>query len=88
MTYDERSLPWIVLLRTDDMLVFCLKEGLHEELVPPLAGAKFRFMNKGDVEAYIDGLLQDRGFDNAKPSTTPCTDQDPQPADPGASLRQ
>eukprot|EP00808_Paulinella_micropora_P024374 g750.t1 len=39
-------------------------------------------------QAYIEGLLQDRGFENAKPSTTPCNEQEPQPADPDASIRQ
>jgi len=105
--YDERSLPWIVLLRTDDMLVFCMKGEQHAALVKKLQEARFRFTDKGDVEvfcgmqfkrfetgllihqqAYIDGLLQDRGFANAKPATTPCTDQEPQPADETATLRQ
>eukprot|EP00808_Paulinella_micropora_P001205 g66686.t1 len=80
IAYDERSLPWILLLRTDDMLAFCLKEKQHEELVKKLGEAKFRFTDKGEVE--------DRGFENAKPSTTPCTEQEPQSADPDASIRQ
>jgi len=105
LAYDVRSLPWIILLRTDDMLTFCLKEEQHDELVKRLEAAKFRFTDKGDVEvfcgmqfkrygngllihqqAYIDGLLQDRGFDNAKPSTTPCDDLEPKPADKDARL--
>eukprot|EP00808_Paulinella_micropora_P007049 g78267.t1 len=53
-----------------------------------LRAARFRFTDKGDVEAYIDGLLQDRGFENAKPSATPCTEQEPQPANQEARLRQ
>eukprot|EP00808_Paulinella_micropora_P024048 g1942.t1 len=74
MVYDVRSLPWIVLLRTDDMLVFCMKVEQHDELIRRLRAARFRFTDKGDVEAYIDRLLQDRGFENAKPSATPYAD--------------
>eukprot|EP00808_Paulinella_micropora_P031859 g5129.t1 len=50
IAYDDRSLPWILLLRTDDMLTFCLKEKQHEELVKKLGEAKFRFTDKGEVE--------------------------------------
>eukprot|EP00808_Paulinella_micropora_P010911 g9401.t1 len=56
------------------------EERQHEELVKKLGEANFRFTDNGEVE--------DRGFENAKPSTTPCTEQEPQPADPDASIRQ
>eukprot|EP00808_Paulinella_micropora_P028183 g37256.t1 len=56
------------------------KEEQHEVLVSKLHEAGFRFTDKGEVE--------DRGFEDAKPSTTPCTEHEPQLADPAASLRQ
>eukprot|EP00808_Paulinella_micropora_P003522 g33521.t1 len=52
MVYDVRSLPWIVLMRTDDMLVFCMKVEQHDELIRRLRAARFRFIDKGDVGVH------------------------------------
>ena len=51
-TADKRSLPWVVLLRTDDMLVFCQRGEQHDNLVRRLQEAQFRLTDKGDVEVF------------------------------------
>eukprot|EP00808_Paulinella_micropora_P012729 g34692.t1 len=52
VAYDEGSLPWIILLRTDDMLAFCMKEKQYGELIRQLQAARFRFTDKGEVELF------------------------------------
>eukprot|EP00808_Paulinella_micropora_P026985 g82219.t1 len=43
---------------------------------------------KNNTKSCSSDLRTDRGFENAKPSTTPCNEQEPHPADPDASIRQ
>eukprot|EP00808_Paulinella_micropora_P030737 g50832.t1 len=83
--YDAKCLEWATWQDADRDKVKPIRTGRKalwdDSAFPPTMAYDERRCNmRSDVE--------DRGFDNAKPSTTPCTDQDPQPADPGASLRQ
>eukprot|EP00808_Paulinella_micropora_P006789 g21671.t1 len=45
-------------------------------------------IQKGRGGVLLNAVSEDRGFANAKPAKTPCTDQEPQPADEAATLRQ
>eukprot|EP00808_Paulinella_micropora_P004105 g26523.t1 len=58
LTYDTNSLPWIVLLRTDDMLAFCMKEQQYALLIGRLKEAQFRFTDKGDVSVFCGVQFQ------------------------------
>eukprot|EP00808_Paulinella_micropora_P012132 g12516.t1 len=62
LAYDSRSLPRIVLLRTDDMLAFCIKEEQCALLIGRLKEAQFRFSDKGDVKVFCGVQFQSYGL--------------------------
>eukprot|EP00808_Paulinella_micropora_P030440 g42064.t1 len=77
MVYDVRSLRAARFRFTDkgDVEVFC--------------GMQLRRYENGLLmhqQAYINGLLQDRGFENAKPSATQCTTTRATTGRPGSAI--
>eukprot|EP00808_Paulinella_micropora_P000653 g13908.t1 len=49
---DCDSLPWVLLLKTDDMLVFCFLHSQFRRLISELKKAKFRFKDMNDVQVF------------------------------------